>query len=480
MQMTEQTPHTIPGATLLRRFTDIVGEKHALTESDDLTRYTHENRELVTGKTPLVLKPANTNEVSLIVRLAAESRVAIVPQGGHTGHAGGAVPDETGTQIVVSLERMNAIREIDLEGNVLVCEAGTVLETIQNVARENDRLFPLSLGSQGSCQIGGNISSNAGGTGVLAYGNTRALVMGLEVVLPSGEIWNGMRRLKKDNTGYDLKDLFIGAEGTLGIVTACVLKLFPAPRGRAVAICGLSSPENALKFLGVANSLAGHSLTAFELMGALPMSFTLEHMDKVRNPLQENHDWYVLAEISSGRSQEDADALLEQACAEAFEAGVLDDAALSASFDQADDFWRIRDLMSLAQKHEGGSMKHDVSVPVHLVPEFLKRADGIVLDEIPDARLCTFGHLGDGNMHYNISQPKEMDKQAFLDLQPHVNKLVFRLVTEMGGSVAAEHGIGRFKKTLLQEVKDGVELSLMKSLKTTLDPLGIMNPGKVI
>ena len=466
--------------SVISGFVEIVGEANALTPDDDLTHYTHENRGLFVGKTPLILKPSSTEEVARIVKLAAAERIAIVPQGGHTGHVGGAVPDESGTQIVVSLERLNKIREVDLEGNVVVCEAGVVLETIQKTADDQGRLFPLALGSQGSCQIGGNISTNAGGTGVLAYGNTRQLVMGLEVVLPSGEVWNGLRRLKKDNTGYDLKDLFIGAEGTLGIVTAAVLKLFPKPRGKAVAFCGMETADHALQLFQRAESLAGTGLTAFELMAQVPIEFTLKNMENVRNPLTQKHSWYVLMEISSNKSESEANELLESLLADALGENEIRDAALSASLSDLSDFWRIREMMPLAQKFEGGSMKHDISLPIHLVPEFLKRADRIVIEEIPDARLCTFGHLGDGNIHYNISQPVDANTDEFLARQPEINALIHKLVVSMEGSVAAEHGIGRLKRELLQETKSSTELELMQSIKNALDPNNIMNPGKVI
>lgn len=465
---------------LILRFTRIVGEQYSLTETDDLTHYTHENRGLFIGNTPLVLKPATTQEVSKIMKLAAETKTSIVPQGGHTGHVGGAVTDESGTQIVISLERMNKVRELDLQGDVIVCEAGVILETIQKLADENDRLFPLALGSQGSCQIGGNISTNAGGTGVLAYGNTRALVMGLEVVLPSGDVWNGLRRLKKDNTGYDLKDLFIGAEGTLGIVTAAVLKLFPKPRGKSVAFCGLQSPSHALQLFNIASHLAGQSLTAFELMAKTPVEFTLTHMENVRNPLSQLYSWHILCEVSSNRSQKDADETLQAILETAFASDIIKDAALSTSISQVQDFWRIREMMPLAQKHEGGSMKHDISVPLQKIPVFLSKADEIIEREIPDARLCTFGHLGDGNMHYNISQPKDANAKEFLSRQPEINLLIHDLVSSMNGSVAAEHGVGRLKRELLIRTKEPVALNLMRSIKNTLDPDGIMNPGKVL
>jgi len=465
---------------LLNQFVIIVGEKNALTVQDDLTHYTHENRGLFIGQTPLVLKPSNTEEVSEIVKLAAQTKTIIVPQGGHTGHVGGAVPDESGAQIVLSLERMNTIREVDLDGNVIVCEAGVILESIQKTADDNGRLFPLALGSQGSCQIGGNISTNAGGTGVLAYGNTRNLVMGLEVVLPSGEIWSGLRRLKKDNTGYDLKHLFIGSEGTLGVITAAVLKLFPKPRGKAVAFCGLENPTQALSLFGKASDHAGQSLTAFELMAQVPIEFTFKHMEGVRNPLTDVWPWHVLIEVSSNRSEEDAQETLQNILEEAFELDYVADAALASSLTQNADFWRIRETMPLAQLHEGGSMKHDVSVPIHSIPEFLSLADKIILAEMPDARIYAFGHMGDGNMHYNITQPAGIERQAFLDEQPRINRLIHDLVVEMNGSVAAEHGVGKLKRDLLALTKEPVELQLMKSIKATLDPDNIMNPGKVI
>ncbi len=465
---------------LIDQFINIVGAKNALSGQDDVTHYTHENRGLFIGQTLLVLKPANTEEVSAIVKLAAQTKTTIVPQGGHTGHVGGAVPDESGKQIILSLERMNAIREIDLDGNVIICEAGTILETVQKLADDNGRLFPLALGSQGSCQIGGNIATNAGGTGVLVYGNTRNLVMGLEVVLPSGEIWNGLRRLKKDNTGYDLKNLFVGSEGTLGIITACVLEMFPKPRGKAVAFCGLETPTQALSLFGKASERAGQSLTAFELMAQTPIEFTFQHMEGVRNPLSSVWPWHVLIEISSSQSEEDAQEILQSILEEALQLEMIRDATLGNSLTQNTDLWRIRETMPLAQKPEGGSMKHDISVPIHLIPDFLMMADKIIQTEIPNARICAFGHMGDGNMHYNITQPAGEDREAFLAKQPGINNLIHQLVVEMNGSVAAEHGVGKLKRDLIARTKDPVELQLMKSIKATLDPDNIMNPGKVV
>ncbi|MEM7215097.1 MAG: FAD-binding oxidoreductase [Pseudomonadota bacterium] len=465
---------------LVWRFVETVGEKNALLPSQDLTHYTHENRDMFVGKTPAVLKPGSTEEVSRILSLASETGTAVVPQGGHTGHVGGAVPDETGKQIVVSLERMNRIREIDLSGNALVCEAGCILEAIQKVADDNDRLFPLALGSQGSCQIGGNISTNAGGTAVLSYGNTRQLVLGLEVVLPSGEIWDGLRRLKKDNTGYDLKDLFIGAEGTLGIITAAVLKLFPCPKGKSVALCGLETPQHALELFERANHVAGQSLTAFELMARNPVEFTVRNFPAVKLPLQEIYPWQVLIEVSSNRSEEDASSVLQPVLEEALGAGVIIDASIASSIAQQKGFWQLRETMPVAQKNEGGSMKHDVSVPIHKVPEFLSRADHIIKDEMPHARICAFGHMGDGNMHYNISQPVDADAGEFLSRQASINDMIHDLVIEMEGSVAAEHGVGRLKRKLLLRAKSEIELQMFRSIKEAFDPNNLMNPGKLI
>ncbi len=465
---------------LVQSFIAIVGEKYAVLPGAEQVHYVTENRDLFSGQTPVVLKPANTQEVSKIVTLAAQSKTVLIPQGGHTGHVGGAMPDESGNQIVVSLERMNTVREVDLLGNVIVCEAGCILETIQTLAADNDRLFPLALGSQGSCQIGGNISTNAGGTGVLAYGNTRQLVMGLEVVLPSGEVWNGLRRLKKDNTGYDLKDLFIGAEGSLGIITAAVLKLFPRPKGKAVAFCGLPSVDTAIQFLNLAQSQAGNELTAFEFMARTPVGITVEEIEGIKNPLSDLHDWHVLIEISSSRSQENADALLSDILETALAESFITDASIAASIAQTQDFWRLRETMPLAQKQVGGSMKHDIAIPIHRIPEFLQQADAIIHNEIPNARLYTFGHLGDGNIHYNVTQPIGADTQTFLDQQPHINALIHDLVMQFDGSVAAEHGVGQLKRDLIARTKSPVELGLMKTIKASLDPQGIMNPGKVV
>lgn len=470
----------MPEQGLIRQFVAITGARHALREGDELGRYTLENRGIYVGRTMLVLKPASTAEVARIVKLAVETGTAIVPQGGHTGHVGGAVPDESGEQLVVSMERMNRIIEIDSTAMTARVEAGVVLAALQDAAAARGLLFPLSLGSQGSCQIGGNIATNAGGTGVLAHGSMRELVLGLEVVLPSGEIWDGMRSLRKDNTGYSLKNLFVGSEGTLGIVTKAVLRLFPAPKGREVAWAGLESPEHALRLYGRARELTGSELTAFELIHRTPLEFLLRHVPGSRDPLAGRHEWYVLAQISSPRSEQDARRLMESLLAGALAEGQISDAAIAQNLSQRDSFWKMREEMPGAQIREGASIKHDISVPVHLIPALIEKAGEIVAREFPGARPCVFGHMGDGNLHYNISQPAGGVAEEFLERRERINSSIHALVLSMDGSIAAEHGIGRLKRAVLAETKSAVEIGLMRTLKQAFDPQGIMNPGKLI
>ncbi len=466
---------------LLDRFAAITGPANALRpKSHDLTRYTHENRNIVVGQTPLVLRPASTAEVSEIVKLAHDTGTALVPQGGHTGHAGGAVPDESGNQIVVSLERMNAIRDIDLDGNTVVAEAGVILQALQERAQAEGRLFPVAISSQGSCQIGGAISTNAGGTGVIAYGNLREQVLGLEVVLPNGEVWNGLRRLKKDNTGYAMKHLFIGAEGTLGIVTAAALRLLPLPKGREVAWAGVSSPQAALEWLNLAVDAAGAGVTAFELMHRTPLEYVLRNIAGARDPLADLHQWQVLMEVSSGRSADDANSLIGNILETGFERGLVSDATLAQSETQRRTLWKLRDDMGPAQGPEGISLKHDVSVPVHLVPSFLERGFAALADVLAQARVCAFGHMGDGNIHFNVTQPVGGSREEFLKFKSPIHDAVHTLVLEMDGSISAEHGIGRLKRELMHATKGPVELAMMRAVKQALDPKGIMNPGKVV
>lgn len=470
----------VPSKALLEEFIGIVGPSHAFDNSHDLSHYTDENRGIFVGNTPLVLKPGSVEEVISIVKLAAKTGTALVPQGGHTGHAAGGAPREQGTDLVVSLQRLNKVRELDLLGNTLTVEAGVILQTIQELADDNDRLFPLALGSQGSCMIGGNISTNAGGTGVLAYGNTRDLVIGLEVVLPSGELWSGLRVLKKDNTGYDLKNLFIGAEGTLGIITAAVVKLFPKPVTREVAFVGLKSPDAALEFFQVARQAGGRSLTTFEIIPRIGLEFVTSYSDQMKHPLESWHPWYVMIEISSSRSVEEASSMLLQILEDGLGGGSVCDAAVAQSVAQQKEFWRIRETLPPSQAPNGASIKHDISVPVHKIPEFYRLADEIVAREIPGARPCAFGHMGDGNIHYNITRPEAWSDEEFMKHRKSINQKVHQLVVEMGGSISAEHGIGQMKRDELAEIKDPVELALMHRIKQTLDPGGIMNPGKVL
>ncbi len=466
-------------ADLVSRFAAIVGPTNALTDADRIDPYLHEPRDLYRGQTGLVLRPGSADEVSRIMALATSTRTPIVPQGGNTGLVGGQSPRSTG-EVLLSLSRLDKIRDVDPVGRNLTVEAGVVLQRVQAAAEEAGLLFPLSLGSEGSCQIGGNLSSNAGGTGVLAYGNSRDLCLGIEAVLPSGEIFHGLRRLKKDNRGYDIRNLLVGAEGTLAIITAAVMKLFPKPAGREVAYVGLQSPWAALDLLKRAERAAGSQLTAFEIMPRIGMEFTLRHSRNIRDPLQSEYPWYVLVEVSSGRSQDDARETMEEILGAAIEAGLVSDAVIARSLSQASDFWTLREEMSWAQKPEGGSIKHDVAVPVASVPEFLQRADTAVLAVMPDARIVAFGHLGDGNIHYNISQPVGADKAAFLGRWHEINGIVHGIVADMDGTFSAEHGIGQLKRDELAETKRGPEIELMRAIKAVFDPYNILNPGKLV
>ncbi|NBB51112.1 FAD-binding protein [Rhizobium sp. CRIBSB] len=471
---------TMSLAERLRAFVDIVGEANALTSANDIKPYLTENRGLYHGASPLVLKPGSTVEVSAILKLASETGTAIVPVSGRTGLVGGQVPREEGQDVLLSLERMNRIREVDPVADVIVADGGAILADVQKAAEAHDRLFPLSLGSEGSCRIGGNLATNAGGTAVLAYGNMRQLCLGLEVVLPTGEIWDGLRRLKKDNSGYDLRDLFIGAEGTLGVITGAVLKMVPRPRGRQVAYVGLASPDAALQLFEKASQRCGSALTGFELMPRIGIEFTTKHIPGVRDPLASIHPWYALVDISTSDSPETAETMMQELLAEAFEAGLVSDAAIASSIAQQDAFWHLRESMSEAQRPEGGSIKHDVSVPISRIPAFLAEADAAVHALMPDARICAFGHLGDGNIHYNISQPVGADKAAFIARWREVNAVVHAVVHKHSGSISAEHGVGQLKRDELVASRPPIETELMRRIKQAFDPSGIMNPGKVI
>ncbi len=461
----------------LKRFIEIVGDRYALSDPSDQASYLREWRQLYQGKTPLVLRPGTTGEVSQILALANQTKTAVVPQGGNTGLVGGQIPFEK--EIVLSLERLNRVRSVDSRGNTMIAEAGVTLAAAQQAAEKAGRLFPLSIASEGSCQIGGNLATNAGGLQVLSYGNARDLVLGLEVVLADGQVVNGLRALRKDNTGYDLRNLFIGSEGTLGIITAAVLKLFPQPVSTATAIVGLADLEKAASFFDLGFQIGAGELTAFEIMPRLGIDFVLRHAEGTRDPLGGSYPWYVLIELSSLRPDA-ASPALEALLVKGVEDEIVADAALAASLTQAEEFWRLREMLSEVQLHEGGSIKNDVAVPVAALPEFLTRATEAVTALIPGCRPIPFGHYGDGNIHFNISQPEGASKQDYLARWDEVAGAVNAIVLELGGSISAEHGIGRMKRDLLREVKSPVEIELMRNIKDAFDPLGILNPGKVI
>lgn len=462
----------------LDRIRAVVGPKGWLQDAEAVEPFMREQRGLFHGQAAMVVRPATTEEVSRVVAICHETGTPIVPQGGNTGLVGGSV-SEPGS-ILLSLSRMNAVRKVDAESYSMTVEAGCILAELQRVAAEHDRLFPLSLGAEGSCQIGGNLSTNAGGMNVLRYGNARDLVLGLEVVLPDGQVIEGLRGLRKDNTGYDLKNLFIGAEGTLGIVTAAVLKLFPMPRDTAVAFVAVADPQAAVSLLASAKGFSGDSVTTFELMSRTTLQMVLDHAPGSVDPIEGTHDWYVLMELTSPRQGAGLGEAMEECLADAFERGWALDAAIAQNEAQTKAFRRLREDASDAQKYEGGSIKHDVSIPVALVPEFLARADAAVRAALPDIRPVAFGHVGDGNIHYNLSQPKGADKDGFLARWYEFNRIVHDVVYALEGSFSAEHGIGRLKVEELRQYKSPAELALMTKIKDALDPTGIMNPGKVI
>ena len=464
-------------ADLLARFVAIVGEKNAITDAQAQAPYLVEFRDLYRGHSPLVLRPGSVAEVAAIAKLANETVTPIVPQGGNTGLSGGQIPLHG--EIVVSLNRLDRIREVDPVSNTITCEAGVTLQRAREAAADVDRLYPQLLPSEGTCTIGGNLSTNAGGTAALAYGIARSHALGLEVVLADGRVLNNLNKLKKDNTGYDLKNLFIGAEGTLGIITAAVLRLIPRPRAMETAFVGVPSPQAALDLLGLATERAAGSITSFELMMRSGVELVLRYGAGCRDPLPSAYPWYVLIELSS-QARAGLRAVMEEILAEGLERGFLADAAIAESLDQSKMFWRIRELFGEVQRYEGGSSKHDVSVPVAAVPAFIEEANAAVTQLIPGARPLPFGHLGDGNIHYNVSQPAGADTAAFLERWDEVNAVVFAVVAKHGGSISAEHGIGVIKRDLLPKVKDPVAYELMRTLKRTLDPKGILNPGKVL
>jgi FAD/FMN-containing dehydrogenase len=463
---------------ILDRLEEIVGAKHVIVDPPGMEGFLREPRDRFHGLALCVVRPGLTQEIAEVLKLCQETSTPVVPQGGNTGLVGGQIPLGPGNQIVLSLGRMTALREIDPSSNAMTVEAGMILSRAQEEASCADRLFPLSLAAEGSCTIGGNLATNAGGTNVIAYGNARDLVLGLEVVLADGRILSDLSKLKKNNTGYDLRNLFIGSEGTLGIITAAVLKLYPKPRAIETAFIGLASPQAALALLDLAYDMAGSEITSFELIPRIGLDFVLAHFD-AREVLSSKHLWYVLLELSSQSTQGLAAGLLALLEA-ASEKHIIEDAAVAASRGQRDNFWKLRELLPDAQRHEGGSIKHDVSVPIADIPAFLEDAVRAVMAAIPGARLVAFGHLGDGNIHCNVSQPIGADRQAFLARWDEINAIVHGLVVARKGSISAEHGIGQLKRNLLPKVKDKVAMEVMRAIKQTLDPKNILNPGKVL
>jgi FAD/FMN-containing dehydrogenase len=478
--MANQPSHKPPSRETIDAFVRIVGEEHAIRDANEMAPYLVEWRDRYRGKAALVLKPGNTEEVAAILKLANETKTAIVPQGGNTGLVGGQIPFETGHEVVVSVARMTHVRDIDLASNTMTVEAGLVLAMAQQVAETAGRSFPLSLASEGSAQIGGLLATNAGGTNVLAYGSARDLTLGLEVVLTDGRVWKGLKSLRKDNTGYDLKDLFIGSEGTLGIITAAVLRLFPKVTEKVTCIAGLSALETAPAFFARVFERAGPALTAIEIMSRTGIEFVLKHGSLVRDPFPSPQAWYVLFDLTSPREGENLQQVAETVLGEGLTSGEIDVAVIAPSIAQGEELWRLRTLMSEVQKLEGGSIKHDVAVPVARVPELVKRANQLVELMIPGARPVPFGHLGDGNIHYNVSQPPGMDRAIFLNYWEALNAAVHEIVLDLGGSISAEHGIGRMKRDLLPHAKQPVEIELMRKIKAAFDPNNILNPGKLL
>jgi FAD/FMN-containing dehydrogenase len=464
-------------ADFLQRLREIVGATHILTAPFDIAPYCTDWRGRYTGQPLCVVKPGTAEDVAAVVQTCAAAGIAIVPQGGNTGLCGGATP--VGGEVLVSLTRLNRIRAIDTDNNTLTVEAGCTLAAVQEAAASAGRLFPLSLAAEGTATIGGNLATNAGGVQVLRYGNARELCLGLEVVLPDGRLWNGLRGLRKDNTGYDLKHLFIGAEGTLGLITAAVLKLYSRPRQVATAWATVATPAEAVALLTRLREKIGGRVTAFELVGRPALELVLRHIPGSRDPLATCSDWQVLIELSD-TMESDLDAPLEDTLGAAIETGAATDAVIAKSESQAQAFWQLRENISEAQKIEGLSIKHDISVPVSRLAEFITRADAALAGAFPGVRIVCFGHLGDGNLHYNQSKPEAQDNTDFIAQTEAVNRIVHNLAVELGGSISAEHGLGQLKREEILRYKSSIEMDMMRSIKLALDPHQLMNPGKIL
>jgi FAD/FMN-containing dehydrogenase len=459
---------------------ELVGAEHVLTDEHEVAPYLTDWRGRFTGRALAVLRPGDPDQVAGLVRLCAAHKVPLVPQGGRTGLVIGSVPDESGRAVVLSLRRLNRIRAVDPVNRTMTVDAGCILHDIQQAAAQAGMLFPLSLAAEGSCTIGGNLATNAGGTGVLRYGNTRELCLGLEVVTAAGQLWDGLRGLRKDNTGYDLRDLYIGAEGTLGVITGAVLKLFPQPKAGITALVALSSCRDALALLNLAQETAGPTLTGYELMSDVCLRLVAKHFPGLPRPFPDAHPQYALLELSSHESEQHAVRLLEETIERALEAGLAQDAVVATSIAQSRALWAIREHIPLAQAADGKNIKHDISVPISRIADFVERTDALLAQAWPGVQVVCFGHLGDGNLHYNIAPPDGTPHNAFLAYQGDINRIVHDSVAGFAGSISAEHGIGALKRDELPRYKTQVELDLMRTIKAALDPLGIMNPGKIL
>ena len=465
---------------LPQRLAAIVGARGMLTDAADMAPYLADWRALYQGRAVAVVRPASTAEVAAVVQLCADTHTPIVPQGGNTGMCGAATPDASGNAVVVALGRMNKIIEVNALNNTMTVQAGCILANIQQAAADADRLFPLSLGGEGSCLIGGNISTNAGGINVLRYGNTRDLVLGLEAVLPDGRVWNGLRGLRKDNTGYDLKHLFIGAEGTLGIITQAVLKLFPRPHGNVTAFAGITDPAQAVELLALLREHCGDGISAFELISRNCLELVVRRIPGVRDPLSAPHAWYVLTEVTSARDDGSLRETVEQALAAGIERGLANDVVIAENAAQGKALWRMRESIPDAAKVEGLVYRHDIAVAVSRIPQFIATASAALEAAFPSVRIICFGHLGDGNLHFNAFIPGRERSDAAARAMTDVNRIVHDIVQEFSGSISAEHGIGQAKRDELAHYKTATELDLMRSVKKALDPHNLMNPGKVL
>ena len=462
---------------LITAFHTVVGDAGIITNASDMAPYLNDWRGNYTGAALAIVRPTNTDQVAAIVKLCAETNTAVVPQGGNTGLVGGGIPDTSGNAIILSLRRMNRIREIDLTNSAITVDAGCILQTIQEAAAEHGQLFPLSMASEGSCTIGGNLSTNAGGTAVLRYGNTRDLVLGIEAVMPDGRIWHGLKALRKDNTGYDLKHLLMGAEGTLGIITGAVLKLYPAPQRTCTAMVALRNAGDSVRLLKTIRDVLGDRLVGFELMSRVCIDGVVKHFSATVEPFAARHDWQVLIELTDTMKNSPLEEALSAALETAFASGEALDAVIATSEAQSKAMWAIREQIPEAEKLDGKSVKHDISLPISRIGQFIDIAQPKLLAAFPTAKVICFGHIGDGNLHYNLSFPGAAPTP---DQTKGANKIVYKLLAEMHGSISAEHGLGQMKRDEITRHKSTVEMEMMRAIKRALDPAGIMNPGKVV